>query len=121
MAGEIPSEVPKPEEATIDFDAFKQIQLKTAKVLEAEKVKDTDKLLQLQIDLGNEKRQIIAGVAQDYPPEEIVGKTIIVVANLKPAKIRGLESQGMLLAVRTKDGLKLLTTDGDIPPGLSIS
>jgi methionyl-tRNA synthetase len=79
------------------------------------------KLLKLQIDLGGETRQIVAGVAQYYSPEEITGKTIIVVANLEPAKIRGVESNGMLLAAKSGNTLVLLSTDKDIPPGAKIS
>ena len=109
------------EKIIVDFDQFKQINLKTATVLKADTVKGTDKLLKLQIDLGNETRQIIAGIAQYYTPEEMTGKTVIIVANLKSTRIRGIESQGMLLAVHTGHGLKLLTTDGQAPPGMKIS
>lgn len=87
----------------INFDTFKQIELRVATVLEAEKVEKADKLLKLQIDLGDEKRQIIAGIAQVYSAEEIIGKQIVVVANLEPAKIRGVESDGMLLAATDDD------------------
>jgi methionyl-tRNA synthetase len=106
---------------TITFDDFGEIELRTAKVLAAEKVPGADKLLKLQIDLGDEKGQIVAGIAQYYPPEEMVGKTIIVVANLQPAKIRGIESNGMLLAAKSGANLVLLTSDKDIPPGAKIS
>ena len=79
----------------------------------------TDKLLKLQIDCGD-KRQIVAGVAKWYTPEEITGKTIIVVANLKPATLCGVESAGMLLAAKTKKELRLLTLDGEMPTGTRI-
>jgi methionyl-tRNA synthetase len=102
----------------VDYDTFHQIDLRTAKVISAEKVEGADKLLKLQIDLGSEKRQIIAGVALSYTPEQITGKTILVVANLKPAKIRGIESQGMLLAVRSEKGLVLVAPEQETPPGL---
>lgn len=105
----------------IDFDLFSQVELKTAKVLEAESVPKTDKLLKLRIDLGGEKRQLVAGIAKHYSPEDIIGKTIIVVANLEPATIRGVESNGMLLAVKSEDGLHLLIPDGDANPGLRVS
>ncbi|MBN1780922.1 methionine--tRNA ligase [bacterium] len=121
MAGSQEESAESEKPAEIDFDYFRQVQLKTAVVLEAEKVKGADKLLKLQIGLGAEKRQIVAGVAQHYTPEEMIGKTIVIVANLKPAKIRGIESNGMLLAVRTESGLRLVTADGDVSPGLSIS
>ena len=106
---------------TIAFDDFGKIELRTAIVLSAERVQGADKLLKLQIDLGDEKRQIVAGIAQYYTPEDMVGKTIIVVANLQPAKIRGVESNGMLLAAKKGDGLVLLSTDKDIEPGAKIS
>ncbi|MBU8901681.1 MAG: methionine--tRNA ligase subunit beta, partial [Victivallales bacterium] len=107
-------------EGLISFDEFFNTQLKTAKVLEAEKVEGTDKLLKLQIQVGEEKRQLVAGVAQFYTPEDMVGKNIVIVANLKPAKIRGVESQGMLLAAKDGKDLKLITIDGDIPTGSSV-
>ena len=87
---------------------------------EAEKIEGADKLLKLQIDLGEEKRQLVAGIALHYKPEELVGKTIVVVANLKPAKLRGVKSEGMLLAASIGDTLKLVTVDGDIGPGASV-
>jgi methionyl-tRNA synthetase len=106
---------------TITFDDFAKVELRTAKVLAAERVEKADKLLRLQIDLGGEQRQIVAGIAQYYAPEDIIGKTIIVVANLQPAKIRGVESNGMLLAAKKGTGLVLLSTDKEIEPGAKIS
>jgi len=114
---------PKAEPVAVDlvsFEDFGKVCLRVAKVIAAERVPKADKLLKLQIDLGSEKRQIIAGIAQQYPPEEMVGKNIIVVANLQPATIRGIESRGMLLAAKSEGILRLLTVDGDIPPGSSI-
>ncbi len=105
---------------TISLETLKQIDLRTAKVLEAKKVEGTDKLLQLKIDLGDTERQIVAGVAESYTPDQLIGKTIVVVANLQPARIRGLESQGMLLAVQTEKGYSLLTTDDPAVPGLQV-
>jgi methionyl-tRNA synthetase len=104
----------------VTIDEFFKTQLKTAKVLTAEKVEGAEKLLKLSIEVGSETRQLVAGVAQFYTPEEIVGKTIVIVANLKPAKIRGIESQGMLLAAKDGGNLKLVTIDGDMPSGVSI-
>ncbi|MFA6714975.1 MAG: methionine--tRNA ligase subunit beta, partial [Victivallaceae bacterium] len=109
-----------PAEGLVTIDEFFKTSLKTAKVLAAEKVEGADKLLKLQIEVGSEKRQLIAGVAQFYTPEEIVGKNIVIVANLQPAKIRGIESQGMLLAAKDGKNLKLVTVDGDIPSGSSV-
>jgi methionyl-tRNA synthetase len=106
----------------ISIDDFAKVELKTAEVLEVEKVEGADKLLKLQIKVGEENRQIVAGIAEHYSPEELVGKKIVVVANLKPAVIRGVESNGMLLAVSTKDSVILVTPEGtDVPSGLRIS
>jgi methionyl-tRNA synthetase len=106
----------------ISFDEVMKVKLRTAKIIEAEKIKKSKKLLKLQIDLGNEKRQIVAGIAEHYKPEDIVGKIIVVVANLQPAKLMGVESQGMLLAANTSDGkLKLVTLDdSDIELGAEV-
>ena len=104
----------------IDINEFAKVKLKTAKVLTAERVEGADKLLKLQIEVGSEKRQLIAGVAQFYTPEDMVGKTIVIVANLKPAVIRGIDSAGMLLAAKAGKKLALVTVDGDIPSGASI-
>ena len=106
----------------ISIDDFAKVELKTAEVLEVEKVEGADKLLKLQIKVGEENRQIVAGIAEHYSPEELVGKKIVVVANLKPAVIRGVESNGMLLAISTKDSVILVTPeDTDVPSGLRIS
>ncbi|NOY81470.1 MAG: methionine--tRNA ligase [Kiritimatiellaeota bacterium] len=105
----------------IDLETFGRMQLRTAVVLEAERVEGAKKLLKLRIDLGDEQRQLVAGVAEHYRPEELTGKTIVVVANLKPAVIRGVESQGMLLAAKAGKALRLLTVDGEVPPGADIS
>jgi methionyl-tRNA synthetase C-terminal region/beta chain len=107
----------------ITIDDFRKIQLKSAKVLDAQKVPKSEKLLKLQIQIGDEIRQLVAGIAKHYQPEDIIGKTIIVVANLKPAKLFGLDSQGMLLAAKTADGrLSLLTTmNSDFPSGAEVS
>lgn len=108
--------------AFIGKEDMDKILLKTAVVLSAEKVKGADKLLCLQIDAGSEKRQIVSGIAPFYKPEELIGKTIVIVANLKPAKLRGIVSQGMLLAASTDDysTLRLVTVDGEIAPGTNI-
>ena len=104
----------------ITIEDFAKIRLRTAKILEAARIEGADKLLKLQIDVGGEKRQLVAGIAKHYTPEEVVGKTIVVIANLKPAKLRGVESQGMLLAAFSGDELKLLTVDGELPSGSAI-
>jgi methionyl-tRNA synthetase len=104
-------------ENKITFEDFKKVELKTAKVIEAEKIPNADKLLKLKVSLGEEERQLVAGVAEHYPPEKLINKTIIVVANLQPATIRGIESQGMLLAVEDGNKLALLTTEKETLPG----
>ncbi len=104
----------------VSIDDFTKIKLKTAKVLSAEKVEGADKLLKLQIEIGREKRQIVAGVAKFYSPEQIIGRTIVVVSNLKPAKIRGIESNGMLLAAKAGGELKLITVEADIKTGADV-
>ena len=105
----------------ITFDEFQNVELKTAKILEAEKVDSADKLLKLQVEVGDEKRQLVAGIAKFYKPEELVGKMIVVVANLKPATIFGLESYGMLLAAKKGKDLTLITIDGEkVKSGMKI-
>jgi len=105
----------------ITFDEFQNVELKTAKVLEAEKVEGADKLLKLQIEVGDEKKQIISGIAQHYSTENLIGKMIVVVTNLKPATIFGLESYGMLLAAKKGKDLTLITIDGEkVKSGMKI-
>lgn len=105
----------------LDISEFGRVDLRVAEVLEAERVEGADRLLRLKIDAGDGERQIVAGIAQHYSPEDMVGKKIVVVANLKPAKIRGVESRGMLLAAKSKDKLVVVTPESDLPPGSKIS
>lgn len=115
------AEEPALPEGVITIDQFIKVQLKTAKVLTAERVEGTEKLMRLTIEVGEEKRPLVAGIAQFYTPEELIGKIIVIVANLRPAVIRGNESHGMLLAAKCDAGLKLVTVDGgDFPSGASI-
>ncbi|MDP7022688.1 MAG: methionine--tRNA ligase [Kiritimatiellia bacterium] len=104
----------------IEYADFAKLSLRTARILEAEKVEGADKLLRLQIDLGDEQRQIVAGIAQHYEPDALIGRSIVVVANLKPARIRKVDSNGMLLAATQGDQLRLVTVDGDMPVGSSV-
>ncbi len=109
-----------PQSNLIEYADFAKVELRAARILEAERIPKADKLLKLQVDLGTEKRQILAGIAQQFAPEDLIGKTIVVVANLAPRTMRGLQSQGMLLAASaTTDGPPsgLLTIDADVPPG----
>jgi len=105
----------------ISFEEFSKIDLKVAEVREAEKVKGADKLLKLRIDIGTEERQIVAGIAEQYSPEEMIGKRIVVVTNLQPAKIRGIESRGMLLAAKDGKTLGLVIADKDVKGGSEVS
>ena len=113
---------PVPETAElVTIDQFCKVKLKTAKVVAAEKLEGADKLLKLRIDVGEaETRPLVAGVAKYYTPEEILGKTIVIVSNLQPATIRGAESRGMLLAAKAGKDLRLVTVDGEIPAGADI-
>jgi methionyl-tRNA synthetase len=107
----------KQEDEQIDFEHFTKMTIKAGKILDAEKIKKSKKLLKLQIDLGNDKRQIIAGIAESYEPEELVGKTVAVVANLKPAKLMGNISEGMVLAVTLEDKLQVVELSETVPAG----
>jgi methionyl-tRNA synthetase len=105
----------------ISIDEFRKVELKVATIKGAEAHPNADKLIVLQVDLGSEQRQICAGIRNHYTPEELIGKQIIVVANLQTAKLRGLESQGMLLAASDEDRVIILTPDKPVPPGSQVS
>jgi len=121
---EKPADVPTPPESDlIGIEDFARVDLRVATILEAERVSGSDKLVKIQVDLGQERRQIVAGIARHYSPEELVGRQVVVVANLKPATLRGEVSNGMLLAASTaKDPreLSVLTLDRPIPPGSKV-
>jgi methionyl-tRNA synthetase len=104
----------------ITFDEFSKVEFKLAKVLECEAVPKSDKLLKIQVKIGDEKRQIVSGIKTWYSPEEMIGKTVVVVTNLKPAKIRGVESNGMLLAVDDGKDLSLITSEKEMKDGLIV-
>ncbi len=105
----------------ITIDEFARVDLRTARIVAAEKVQGADKLLKLTVDIGTETRTIVAGIATRYSPESLVGRTIVVVANLKPAKLRGVLSQGMLLAASDAGGQPyILTTEEPVPPGWKV-
>ena len=107
--------------AEITIDDFAKLDLRTAIVIAAEKVEKTEKLLKLTVDLGTEQRTIISGIAQHYTPEDMIGRTLILIANLKPAKIRGIESHGMLLAASSEDRTTLsLLTAPNLPAGCKV-
>jgi len=105
----------------ISFDDFKKLDIRVAAVKEASDHPDADRLLVLKVDIGGEEKQIVAGIKGAYTPEELVGKKIVLLANMEPAQIRGVESQGMLLAARDGEALAILTLDKDITTGSKIS
>lgn len=111
----------KEEKMAISIEDFKKLDLRVAKIIAAEKVSGTDKLIKMDIDLGSEKRQIVAGIGMVYSAESLIGKTIVVVANLEPVKIRGVESHGMLLAAVEGNNIALLTLDKELSPGSQVS
>lgn len=107
----------------VGIEDFAKLDLRVAQVLSCEKVEKSDKLLKLKLKCGLEERQVVSGIAQYYKPEDMVGKTLILVANLKPVKLRGIESQGMILAASDKETgkLVLVTIESDIPTGTKVS
>jgi len=109
------------QEEYITIDDFAKIKMRVGKVLEAEKVEKSDKLLKLKVSFGDEERIIVSGIAQYYEPQELIGKNVIVLANLKPRKIFGIESHGMLLAAKDGEKLAILTTDKDVEVGSPVS
>jgi methionyl-tRNA synthetase len=111
---------PDPDKQLVSYDEFAKLDLRVAEVLAAEPVKKADRLLKLQIRIGDRERQIIAGIAQHYRPADLVGKHIVVVANLAPAKIRGEESRGMLLAASTDEVLCLVVPEQSIASGARV-
>jgi methionine--tRNA ligase beta chain len=105
----------------VTLDEFKQSDLRVGKIVSAERVEGSDKLLKLQVDLG-EPRQIISGIAKSYAPEDLVGKEVVVIMNLEPRMMMGLESQGMILAAHGEDGSPVLLSPVNIvPPGAKIT
>ena len=120
-ASTAPAKEEKKEEQTlIDFSLFEQVELKAGKVLEAENVKKSEKLLKLKVDVGEGGRTIVAGIAKSYNPEDLKGKTIAVVANLKPAKLMGIESQGMVLAAFDGERHNVMILPDTVPAGTRI-
>ncbi|MCX7793629.1 MAG: methionine--tRNA ligase subunit beta [Thermodesulfovibrionales bacterium] len=105
----------------ITIEDFSKIELRTGKVLEAKRIEGSNKLIVMKVDTGNEVRQIVAGIGKVYSPEELTGKTIVVITNLQPVKLMGVESQGMLLAASDDEGrLSILTTEREVKIGSKI-
>ena len=114
-----PTQTPKQQEAKassnlVSFSEFQKLELRAAKVIAAEPIEGADRLLKLRVDLGAEERQVVAGIAEHYTPETLIGKQVIVVTNLEPATIRGVASQGMLLAA-SGDTVVLATLEMEVP------
>jgi methionyl-tRNA synthetase len=113
-------QVQKLKEEKIDIDYFSKVSLKTAKVVAAECVEGSNNLIKCQVEIGDTKKQIVAGVGKYYRPEDMIGKVIVVVDNLAPAKIRGVVSEGMLLAAVSDKGIVLITADGSVESGTPV-
>ena len=101
----------------IKFEDFQKLDLRVGKIVEAEKVEGSEKLIKLKEDIGGEERQLVAGIGKNYSPEDLIEKEIIVVANLEPKVLFGIESQGMLLAAEDGDTVSLLMPDKEVKPG----
>src|SRR2546422_6109213 len=104
----------------ITIDEFRKVSLRVGLVIAAERVPKSTRLLKLQVDIGTERRQVVAGIGTKYAPEDLVGKRVVIVTNLKPAKLMGVESQGMVLAAGEKEVTALITKMDDVPPGSKI-
>ena len=113
-----PAPAAAPGDSKITIDDFMKVDLRVAKVLTAEKVPNSRKLVKLTIDVGTEQRTLVAGISEAYEPEQLVGRTIVMVFNLKPAKLMGIESNGMVLAASPEGGKPTLVGfDQDVAPG----
>jgi methionyl-tRNA synthetase len=105
---------------TISMEEFAKLDLRVGKVVNAQKVPGKDKLLVLQVDIGTETRTVVAGIAQEFTPEELVGRQVVLVANLEPKRIGGVVSHGMILAAGEEKALALVTLDREVPPGTKV-
>lgn len=112
-----------PQSQSITINDFAKVELRVGRVIEATDHPDADKLIVLKVDLGDQQRQIVAGLKGHYAPEQLIGRNLIIVTNLAPRMMRGVESQGMLLAASTPDhsSVIVLTTESDIEPGSAVS
>jgi len=107
--------------ARIKIDEFGKVELRVAEVVAAESLPKSKKLLKLTLSLGQEQRTVVAGIAEHYAPADLVGKKVVIVANLEAAKLMGVESNGMVLAASSGGKLAVLTLDRDLPPGAKVS
>ena len=114
-------EVKEEEKPEIDIDYFAGLDLRVAKVVACEKVPKADKLLHLTVDVGGKERSIVSGIAKFYTPEEMVGKEVVIIANLKPVKLRGIDSQGMILCACGQDGkVTLVSPESAVESGVVV-
>lgn len=104
----------------ITIEEFQRIDLRIGKIVEAENVVGAKKLLRLTVDIGSEYRQLVAGIAEVYRPEDLIGKEVVIVANLKPAVIRGIQSNGMILAASSDGVISIISPDREMPPGAKV-
>ena len=102
------------------IEDFVKVDLRVGKIVSAERVPKSEKLVKLAVDIGTETRQVVAGIGKSYSPEALMGKFIVIVANLKPAKLLGVESHGMLLAASSGEGVAVVTLDREIEPGTKV-
>ncbi len=105
----------------ISIDEFRKIEIRVATIKHAEPHPNADRLMVLKIDLGSEERQLVAGIKGHYAAEDLIGRQIVVVANLEPAKLRGIESQGMMLAATDDDKIVILNPERPVSPGAKVS
>jgi methionyl-tRNA synthetase len=111
---------PAPGGDKIDIADFAKVELRVAEIKAAEKIAGSKKLIKMQVDLGDEQRQVVGGIAETYTPESLVGRKVVLVANLKPAKLMGVESNGMVLAASAEGKAILCTFDADVAPGTKV-
>jgi methionyl-tRNA synthetase len=104
----------------IGIEDFGKVELRVGKIVAAERVEKSEKLVKLKVDIGTEVRQVVAGIGKHYSPEQLLDRSVVVVANLKPAKLMGIESQGMLLAASSGDVLSIVTPEREIAPGSKV-
>ncbi len=105
----------------INFEEFKNIDLRVAKIINVSRIEESEKLLKIEVELGEEKRIIVAGIANYYSPDELINKNVVIVANLEPRIMFGIESQGMILAVKDEDKLSVLVPEKEVKSGLKIT
>lgn len=105
----------------INFEDFKKVDLRVGKIEEADKVENSDKLIKMIVNTGEEKRQILGGIAEFYKPEDLIGKEVVVVVNLEPRSLMGFESNGMVLAIGTEKGPVLISPEEEVDPGSKVT